>query len=357
MKKVTKIVSLMAAVVLTATSFHASDYSVGSAKAQGENYLDPVKLSYNVGYQTFDNSNGRNVWYEFDLPQDGDLKITVLGNGLQIEKLYGGIENVNTFTWISAYENVSASSPYVAHFTASAGRYFMYVTNGNSDNYKINLEFSSYGIKDQFADSYANPKTYVPGTAVTDVVSYTDTYDWYKFEVPENGKYKISYTDHTGCFVFDILNADLKNYWNDSCVNENQLHTTYQYFAQGTYYIRIKGWAFSKYDFNIERQGINPTTIKKIKSKKKGQAEVKFKCVNNVNGYQLRYSTKKDFTGKVKTKTITYSSSSQPKNMTATLKKLKRHKNYYVQVRTFEKSSSGNYYYSDWSKSKKVRVK
>ena len=349
MKKVTRFLSLMVAVALTVISFHSTDLSVSSVSAKGENYLDPIMIPINSTYQLSATDGNGAIWYAFDLPQDGDLKVTITGE-VFIDKF------TTDHNWIRSWDSVHKNEPFVSHFSAAAGRHYLKL-HADDSNSKVKIEFSGYGFKDAFEDEYENPITYVPGTENNNVVSYSDPIDWYKFEIPENGKYKISYIANTGQFKFYIMDSDLKDYWSDVPVSGNELHTSTAYFVGGTYYIKIEGDYASKYKFNIERQGINPTTIRKIKSNKKGQAEVKFKCVDNVNGYQIRYSTRKDFTGNVKTKEVSSSSYSQPKSMTATLKKLKRHKNYYVQIRTFEKSSSGNYYFSDWSKVKKVRVK
>ncbi len=349
MKKVTKFLSLMVAAALTVTAFHGTDYSVGTVEAKGENSLDPKMLTINATNLLGDDANGQDVWYAFDLPQDGDLKVTVLGE-VFIDKF------TTDHDWISSWDNSTKNDPYLKHFSAAAGRHYLKL-NTKDANAKVKIEFTGYGFKDSYEDEYEKPMTYVPGTEKVNVVSYADPIDWYKFEIPENGKYKISYIANTGQFKFYILNSDLKTRWSDVPVTGNELDTSTLYFLAGTYYIKIEADYSSKYKFTIDKQGINPTTIKKIKSKKKKQAEVKFKCVENVDGYQIRYSTKKDFSSQVKTKTITYTSYQRPKSMTATLKKLKRHKNYYVQVRTFEKSSSGDNYYSDWSKAKKVRVK
>lgn len=70
----------------------------------------------------------------------------------------------------------------------------------------------------------------------------------------------------------------------------------------------------------------------------------------HVTGYQIRYSLKKSMK---KSKTVTC------KGWTAhtkTIKKLKRHKKYYVQVRSYFKTGSKTYY-SGWSKKRSVRTK
>ena len=89
-----------------------------------------------------------------------------------------------------------------------------------------------------------------------------------------------------------------------------------------------------------------PTKIKKIKRLKKG-FKIKMKKISGVNGYQIKYSLKKNFkkAGKINTK-----------KTIKTVKGLKRGKNYYVKVRTY-KYVNGKKTYSKWSKVKKVKTK
>ena len=73
------------------------------------------------------------------------------------------------------------------------------------------------------------------------------------------------------------------------------------------------------------------------------------KQTKEVTGYQVAYSTSKEFKA-AKTKNI-----SNYKTTSLTIKSLKSKTTYYVRVRTYKKVS-GKTYYSDWSKavSKKV---
>ena len=92
----------------------------------------------------------------------------------------------------------------------------------------------------------------------------------------------------------------------------------------------------------------------KLKSVKKGSKKftAKWKKLKkqNVSGYQLRWSTKKNMKSS-KTKTI----KKVTKNK-ITIKNLKGGKKYYVQVRTYLKKN-GVKYYSSWSNKKKVKTK
>ena len=98
-----------------------------------------------------------------------------------------------------------------------------------------------------------------------------------------------------------------------------------------------------------------PKNNKKVKvaSAKAGKKSIKvtWKKVKGIKGYQIQYSTNKKF--KKGNKTITVKST---KSTSATIKKLKSKKTYYVRMRTY-KIVNGKKVYSAWSKAKSVKVK
>ena len=98
-----------------------------------------------------------------------------------------------------------------------------------------------------------------------------------------------------------------------------------------------------------------PKNNKKVKvaSAKAGKKSIKvtWKKVKGIKGYQIQYSTNKKF--KKGNKTITVKSA---KSTSATIKKLKSKKKYYVRMRTY-KVVNGKKVYSAWSKAKSVKVK
>ena len=97
------------------------------------------------------------------------------------------------------------------------------------------------------------------------------------------------------------------------------------------------------------------TKISKITKDKKAFT-VKWKKVTAalgalyVDGYQIQYSTDKNFS---KPKTVTVKSY---KNSLRVIRNLKSKKTYYVRIRTYAKLGKGKYY-SDWSPRKKVKTK
>ncbi|MBR1749806.1 MAG: hypothetical protein IJ740_02835 [Ruminococcus sp.] len=99
---------------------------------------------------------------------------------------------------------------------------------------------------------------------------------------------------------------------------------------------------------------INPkkTSVKKATSPKTKQLKVTYKKVAGVTGYQVSYSTSKNFTKKT-TKTVTVKGAAKTSK---TVKSLKKGKKYYVKVRSY-KTVSGTKYYSGYTKVKSVKVK
>ena len=97
---------------------------------------------------------------------------------------------------------------------------------------------------------------------------------------------------------------------------------------------------------------INPknTSISKLSAIKKGFNVSIKKYTTQTTGYQIQYSTDKNF--KKGNKTLTLSNKTTSKKVT----KLKSGKKYFVRIRTY-KTVGGTKYYSAWSKSKAVTAK
>ena len=99
--------------------------------------------------------------------------------------------------------------------------------------------------------------------------------------------------------------------------------------------------------FNINPKG---TKLSSVKAGKK-QVTVKWKTQKTqTNGYQVQFSTSKNFKS---AKTVTVNSN---KSSSTTIKKLKGGKKYYFRVRTFKKVGKAKFY-SAWSNSKNAKAK
>ena len=92
------------------------------------------------------------------------------------------------------------------------------------------------------------------------------------------------------------------------------------------------------------------TTISKCTNVKGKKAQIQWKKGSSVTGYQIEYSTDKNFKKGVTRKTISKSST-----VKYTASKLTNKKTYYVRIRTYKKDRKATAY-SSWSKSKSVKI-
>lgn len=92
------------------------------------------------------------------------------------------------------------------------------------------------------------------------------------------------------------------------------------------------------------------TSLKKAVNKKSKKIEVTWKKAEGVAGYEIQYSTNKNFKKGVRTKKVTGASKGK-----VTIKGLKMDKKYYVRIRAY-KYVDGVKYVSKWSKKKSVKI-
>lgn len=119
--------------------------------------------------------------------------------------------------------------------------------------------------------------------------------------------------------------------------------------VDGTYYLCVSSDnQRGNYTFKV-RTITNPqkANISSVKSKKKKKVILKWNKINDVNGYQIEYSNKKNF--KNSKKTIVNGTSK-------TIKGLKSKKRYYFRVRAY-RYVAGNLFYGSWSNRKSIKVK
>lgn len=131
----------------------------------------------------------------------------------------------------------------------------------------------------------------------------------------------------------------------------NQMATEQGLYALAAY-DRFVNHEKSLYDMSDINQPIKPAkgVITKVKSNKTRTFSVTWKKISGADGYQIKYANNKKLSSP---KEITVSASTVKK----TIKSLKKGKVYYVSVRGYDKTASGEFVYGDYSKVKKVKVK
>ena len=117
--------------------------------------------------------------------------------------------------------------------------------------------------------------------------------------------------------------------------------------------IKVTGLGDYKDSFTMTFQIVpKGTTISKATKRTTKSFKLKWKKqTTQTKGYQIQYSTNKNFKSGNKIVTITNNKTTSKK-----ITGLKENKNYYVRIRTY-KTVNGTKYYSSWSKAKTVRTK
>lgn len=176
-----------------------------------------------------------------------------------------------------------------------------------------------------------------------------DSVDYYSFDVKKSQNITISYVAPMSSSSIHIYKdtLDLENWQNDLAAGSHKVTLT---FPQGHYYIAINNNSNVTGVYNLTMSGakISTANIKSLRSTAKKSITVKYGKVSSVDKYQIQIAANSKFTKSVKTYTTTATS----KKIT----KLGSKKKYYVRVRTI--TMANNYKcYSDWSKTKSVKVK
>lgn len=135
----------------------------------------------------------------------------------------------------------------------------------------------------------------------------------------------------------------------------NALSTTDTKVKNGSKYIysvaAFAGQSVGSYDVSgVTTYRLKGTSQGSVTSKAKRSVTVKWKKSAKVTGYQIEYSTSRKYK---KHKIVTVKKAGK---VTKTISGLKSKKYYYVRIRTYKKVN-GKTYYSDWSATRKVKVK
>lgn len=93
------------------------------------------------------------------------------------------------------------------------------------------------------------------------------------------------------------------------------------------------------------------TTLSKVTNPSGKKLKATWKKIGSITGYQVQYSTDKNFKKGVTTKTV-----SDGKTTSETYGKLKKNKTYYVRVRTYKQKDKTKHY-SQWSNVKSIKIK
>lgn len=213
----------------------------------------------------------------------------------------------------------------------------------------VNALVHKHNIKTEKATATKEDMGYIAKYCTTCVWDDESLESYFPYETVKLSKTSYTYDGKEkkpGVTVADVLGNP---------ISKSEYTVTYPKSAKnvGKYTVTIK---FKNHYVGTEKRTftINPkgTSLSKVTSPKKAQLKVTWKKqATQTTGYQVQYSTDKNF--KKGNKTVTVKGA---KTTAKTISKLTKGKKYYVRVRTYKTVNKTNFY-SGWSKSSSVAVK
>lgn len=343
-------------------------------------------------------------WYKLVIPSDGSVEMKVMSyiEGYTYYKLYNQDLSEKIYDQYARGGSITQPTTEKSEYVLSKGTYYLKVCNDNyKGKYKLNATYTNYGVNDGNANSYDSPQNYELGSEITGAITATDENDWYRIVIHSSGYYVIYMKSYIyGNTYYKLYNQDLSEelysqYARDGSITQPAIEKEDYVLTKGTYYLKVNnGSCNGKYMFKVERLSqancdheyetsyvektylANGYTFHKCKkcgksykdnytSKKelskgyiwgfglragKKSFRISYQRIYDVSGYQIRYSTDKKFKKSVKmVKT-------GKNTIVKTVKKLKKKKRYYVQVRGYKKIK-GKTIYGKWSAKRSVKTK
>lgn len=291
-------------------------------------------------------TNDEKDFYRFVISSTGKYTLTSSANIPWVYyRIYDSTGNCLWSSWYAANSSGQVSVDQTLDFTK--GTYYLGVEQYSS-KYTGNYSFKITSHVHNYASTIAKATTYKNGT-----IKYKC-----KCGYETNGiiyypqKVFLSVTKYSYDGKVKTPSVTVKGS-NGGIINSSNYTVSYskgrKNVGRYTVLVTFKGnytGSISK-SFVINPQNAN---ILKLTAKSKSFTVRWKKQSTQITGYQIQYSTKKNFSSKT-TKTITKKSSTS-----ATYKKLKGKKKYYVRIRSY-KTVSGTKYYSSWSSAKVVTTK
>lgn len=299
------------------------------------NYFGTVEKNFTI-HKLRQEISGVNSSYSFH-GKDETLKLYAVSSG------NGSIE------YASSDEGVVVAAPKTGRITVMGpGIATIKVTASETLNYlkeEKNIDVvvepeqvSELSVKNNSSNAVSVQWNKVPGASGYEVYKYHDLYEEYILvdTVPANQ------TD----YKFDQLSSGTKYRFKVRAYVDTVRGKIYGASSKCTASTKT---ANVKADdsANIKKVQAVKAKIKSAKNTKSKQIKLKLSGLTGCDGYQIQYSTKKNFKS---AKKITKKSSN------VTLKGLKKRKTYYIRVRVY-KAINKNMYYGQWSKTKAVKVK
>jgi len=340
-----KVISLLLSIIILLSIAAGLDLS---AYAAGSSIQTATTITLGRTYNgIITESNNKDV-YKFTLSASGRINISVKANiGYSDYYLYNANGN-EVRSWTYCYWNENSKQMTLNEsIDLTKGMYYFAAVRrySNTGNYSFSIcshSYRSYGTKATMSkNGSAVTKCTVCGAVKSkSTIYYPKTIKLSKISYTYNGKVQtpsVTVKDSKGKTLGKNTDYTVTYAKGRKNVGKYAVKITFKgkYSGSKTLYYTIKP---------------KSTSISKLTAGKKRFVAKWKKQTSQTTGYQIQYSTNKNFKS---AKTVTVSKN---KTTSKTISKLKAKKKYYVRIRTY-KTVGKTKYYSSWSKVKSVTTK
>lgn len=331
-------------------------------------FTKPITIGGTISETLY--SSATNAKYTFSLKRSGTLTVQLgfkEGSGYSWGYL-GGItlydRDGKKIERTEIRDNSDGTDSQAFTVDILAGDYYLYVDTKANDSHPSYIVIttayvdSNETVVDELTfphDSQANPIALPLDKVYTGHIANNGSSDVYKVELAKDVMLNVAMTNRTNGINFDIINTN--NTVNKKYGTGDKAFTDKIFCPKGTYFITVSKYnTYGSYTIKVSTSSLATTSVKKLKNIRGKMMSVKFglKSVNDAAGYQIQYSTSKNFK---KGKKSVYIENNDYLKSTYTLSGLKKKKTYYVRIRTYMTDNRGDRYYSSWSKAKKIKIK
>lgn len=335
-------------------------YSEGNTLTVTKTDKTKTVYTYDNNYYAFVDSDGNHFDYELDFSTSQSKNHLKPRKNVQCSfRVY----NIDVPFTVDIDENPIASIEYIGNITVSDKDKHTYDDGGYYYNYTIYQPGAKIVIhyKNNTTDTYICQGIYDEDDMDTyyHFINVNDSEDWLDIDDYYDYQYKTPWTAGGNNLIYIMCHSVITTIpvtvIPSTPVPNPTPNPTPAPSSAPAQPVPAPNTSTSAPAAQTTAQPAAPKNNKKVKvaSAKAGKKSVKvtWKKVTGIKGYQIQYSTNKKF--KKGNKTITVKST---KSTSATIKKLKSKKKYYVRMRTY-KVVNGKKVYSAWSKAKSVKVK
>ena len=294
-------------------------------------------------------------------------------------------ESRKMFDLSTEYIKEGSASPKIG---ISAGTYYLWIGGGflwgGLDNVyvlKVNYIANDLSVETEINDSFVNANNVILGNmkyGMSRGPQYIDEepdVDFYMFTLDRRKYVKLSFIFDKCDFYWWIRKSFPVTSWKIQLYNESRVlqdeysgslsysnwkvEREYGYLEPGKYYVVIKPYNWDELNVSWEHYSLclaeytpqlSKVKVNKLSSPLKKKVQVKWKLLENVNGYEISIATNKKFTKNLKKVCVGVNKD------TYVFKKLKRKKKYFVRMRSYL-DYDGYRHYGEYSKVKSVKLK